>query len=264
MKLTLAKTALFGNAQCDFWQNESGDVFMTSRQLGRAIGYADPQKGMDKLVERNPQLKNEEFSVTVKLTGTDGKLYNTRVFNEDGIYEATMLAKTEKAAEFRSWVRKILKSLRKGEVAIVASTDYKQMELEIKRMNAEARLLNARTRQAMLILKSKDGKTLSPQSVELLDINALEVLTDKPIEYRPEVQKTYTAEQIGKELGISKQMVGRIANEHDLKTPEYGIEVLDKSPYSSKQVPSFRYYESGRQAIIEAFKKRKTSGANEE
>ena len=36
---------------------------------------------------------------------------------------------------------------------------------------------------------------------------------------------------------------GRIANEHRLKTPEYGVEVWDKSRYSAKQVPAWRYNE---------------------
>lgn len=38
-----------------------------------------------------------EFSVTLKMRATDGKQYDTRIFTEDGIYEVTLLAKTEKA-----------------------------------------------------------------------------------------------------------------------------------------------------------------------
>ena len=39
-----------------------------------------------------------------------------------------------------------------------------------------------------------------------------------------------------------------------MKTPEYGIAVLDKSRYSDKQVPNFRYNEKGRQKLIELVK----------
>ncbi len=45
-------------------------------------------------------------------------------------------------------------------------------------------------------------------------------------------------------------MYKRVANQHGLKT---GVQVLDKSPYSSKQVPSFRYNEAGRQALMDRF-----------
>jgi prophage antirepressor-like protein len=250
--LALVKSESFGNVKCDFWQNNAGDVFMTSKQLGAALGYTDPQKGIDNLIDRNPQLKDEQFSVTLKMRGTDGKLYNTRVFNEDGIYEASMLAKTDRANKFRAWVRKILKALRKGDVVVVSPA--KLQELEIKRINAEARLLNAKTRHAKLILQCQNGKSLSPISVELLNINALEVLTDSQINYRPEIEKTYTASDIAKETGVSANKIGKIANANGLKTPEYGISVLDKSPYSDKQVPAWRYNERGRQKLLELLK----------
>ncbi|WP_058301790.1 BRO family protein [Gorillibacterium timonense] len=103
----------FGSLDVDVWQGESGEMFMTAKQLGEAIGYADPQKGMDNLVDRNPQLRNKEFSVTLKLRGSDEKQYDTRLFNEDGIYEATMLARTDRASQFRSWIRGVLKDIRK-------------------------------------------------------------------------------------------------------------------------------------------------------
>ncbi len=33
--LVLAKTEMFGAVQCDFYQNESGDIFMTGEQRRR-------------------------------------------------------------------------------------------------------------------------------------------------------------------------------------------------------------------------------------
>ena len=41
--------------------------------------------------------------------------------------------------------------------------------------------------------------------------------------------------------GIDKAKIGHIANVNGLKAPEYGKPVWDKSPYSNKQVESFRY-----------------------
>jgi hypothetical protein len=181
-------------------------------------------------------------------------LRERRIFTEDGIYEVTMLSRTKVAREFRAWVRKVLKSLRRGETVLVqpGSEDAK---LKIQQARAEAMLINARTRQAKLILEMQKNKTLSPVAVELLSINALERLIDKPTEYRPDIGgKHYTATEIGKELGISANKVGKIANTHGLKTEEYGIMALDKSPYSDKQVQSFRYNERGRQKLIELVK----------
>jgi len=45
-------------------------------------------------------------------------------------------------------------------------------------------------------------------------------------------------------ISISTNMLGRIANEHHLKTAEYGYLAYDKAKSSIKQVESFRYYEN--------------------
>ncbi|MFJ8099406.1 Bro-N domain-containing protein [Lysinibacillus sp. NPDC096212] len=248
-QLQIIKSEMFNEVSCDFWQNENGEVFMTVIQLASALGYAD-KSGIEKIVQRNEYLKEVEFSATDKLSAPDGKQYETRIFSEDGIYEVSMLARTKVAKDFRSFVRKTLKALRKGEIVLVQPQTI-DAELEIKRMRAEAMLNNSRTKQAKLILDMQKNKILSPVAVELLNINALEVLTEQVIEHRPEVKKSYTATDIGTELGISPQRVGSIANKHNLKTNEYGYFALDKSPYSNKQVESFRYFEKGRKKIQE-------------
>ncbi|MGS0941023.1 phage antirepressor N-terminal domain-containing protein [Pseudomonas luteola] len=53
------------------------------------------------------------------------------------------------------------------------------------------------------------------------------------------------AKEVGKKLGISANMIGRLANANGLKIPEYGEFRLDKSAYSSKQVESFFYNGAG-------------------
>ena len=62
--------------------------------------------------------------------------------------------------------------------------------------------------------------------------------------YRPQVQKTYTATQIGEQLGISANKVGKLANAHNLKTEKYGMYVLDKARGHDKQIENFRYYDN--------------------
>jgi hypothetical protein len=124
-------------------------------------------------------------------------------------------------------------------------------KLQLQKQRAEAMLINAKTRAFKALMKVINNRQLSSVAVELFGITALEQLTGKPIEYRPQIEKTYTATEIAKELGVTAKKIGEIANAHGLKTPEYGITVLDKSRYSDKQVPSFRYNEKGRQKLIE-------------
>ena len=117
-ELQLKTTEMFGEVQTDIYENESHEMFMTIEQLGRCLGYAS-KNSIKSLISRNPYIKNEEFSKVVSIcnpldNSTVGQ--KTRVFNEDGIYEVTFLSNTDKALEFRRWVRKLLKSLRKGDL----------------------------------------------------------------------------------------------------------------------------------------------------
>ena len=248
--LALVKSEYFGEVQCDFYQNEQKDIVMTSEQLGMALGYSEPRKSISNLINRNEYLMTKEFSGVIKMMTPSGT-QETRIFNEDGIYEVTMLAKTEKAKEFRSWVRTILKKLRSGENIIIQPKNP-DAKLLIQQQRAEAMLLNAKTRQAKLILDMQKNKTLSPVAVELLGINALEVITGERIDYKPELkEKGYTATDIAKIAGVSANKVGRVATQAGLKTEENGVWVLDKSRSSSKQVSSFLYNEEGKKKLIE-------------
>jgi len=257
--LVLVKSEMFGNVQCDFYQNE--DTFcMTSEQLGQALEYADPRVSIGNLTNRNEYLKDSEFSSVINLM-TDAGLRETRVFTEDGIYEVTMLAKTEKAKTFRAFVRKTLKGLRTGQLQIIQSTTDNnyliEMAAKAKEMNAQARLNNSLTRKATLLLKERDNKrgVLSTQAVELLTINALEIITGENTLPRPALpDKMYSATEIAEEVGTTVQMVGRIATQYRLRSEEYGMWVLDKAKHSDKQVQTFKYNEKGRQELLRLLK----------
>jgi len=265
--LQLIKSSKFGEIECDIYSNEK-EMFMTSTQLGECLGYSEPRKSISNLVNRFEYLKDKEFSGVTKMMtpygegyGQNGGTQETRVFTEDGIYEVTMLAKTEKAKEFRAFIRKLLKSLRKGEVKIVKPSNEQMELLQIKKQNADARLRNAKVREAKFLLEVVDKykNVLAEQSVELLTINAIEVINGKNTLDRPNLpeKKYYTATEIGKELGISANRVGKIANASNLKVDEYGMYVLDKSRYSAHQEPTFRYNENGKLKIAEIVKEEK-------
>lgn len=56
-------------------------------------------------------------------------------------------------------------------------------------------------------------------------------------------ERLMSAGEVGAKLGISANMVGRLTKQYNLKTGQYGEWLHDKSRYSDKQVPSFRYKE---------------------
>lgn len=250
-ELTLIKSDKFGETECDIY-SDSKEMYMTAGQLGKCLEYAEPIIAINKVVSRNPYLKNEEFSVVTKLVSTDGKQYNTRVFTEDGIYEVTMLAKTEKAKQFRAWVRKLLKSLRSGEVTAIKSDKLAEMKLKAAADRAAAMKMNAENRRLKLLLDHPHLKDLSPIARQTWELKALEAATGADIgEHLPECGELMQAGQLAtlwtKEFGVkvTSAMLGKLANQNGLKTDEYGVVAMDKSPYSSKEIPSFRYNSKG-------------------
>lgn len=237
--LKLVKSSKFNEVECDIYSNDK-EMFMTTEQLGNCLGYEYAKQAISKIIDRNKYLKNKEFSRVVKMGTLEGdRLVNreVRIFTEDGIYEVTMLAKTEKAKEFRAFVRKLLKSLRSGENKLIKTTEY-------QKLTAQAKLNNSRARMASILMKLAD-KTDIKEYKQVCCSYASAVITGKALLPLPEVnQKTYSATDIGKKLGISANMVRKIANANNLKTEKYGKLFYDKSKYSNKEVETFRYYDN--------------------
>lgn len=93
--------------------------------------------------------------------------------------------------------------------------------------------------------------SLAPVAQETLLITTAEQITGIAIPYRPQIeQTTYSAKELGDVLGVSANMVGRLANKYNLKVPKYGLYYLSKSQNSDKQVETWRYYE----CVIDEFK----------
>lgn len=235
--LQLVKSERFGEIEADIYSN-GDDMFMTISQLATCLGYAD-KKGIENLIDRNQYLKTEEFSYIQKVPLVLGGTQQTRTFTEDGIYEVTMLSGQPKAKEFRAWIRQVLKALRRGQQVRIGNKEAERIAAQEKR--AEAMLLNAQTRRYKAIIGSIKDQKLSPIAAEVFGLAALEQLTGKTVNYRPECERTYSATEVGELLGVSSQRIGKLANANGLKTDEYGITVMDKSPYSPKEVSAFRY-----------------------
>ena len=231
-ELELVKSAKFGEVQADIYKNGE-EPCMTTEQLGECLGYSHPRENINKIVQRNPYLRSQEFSCEVKMTSQSGAK-NTRVFTEDGIYEITLLAKTEKAKEFRSWVRRVLKSLRKGDTKIVSMTQY-------QKMMAETRLENAKIRKAQLLTRLAEQYDGTYKQV--LNSYATKELTGEHLLPLPVLPgKTYSATELGDILGVSANKIGIISNRHGLKCEKYGQWFNDKAKGHNKEVQSFRYY----------------------
>ena len=111
---------------------------------------------------------------------------------------------------------------------------------------------NAATRKANIMYKIAMKTDSKSSQQQLLALAAKELTGEMTIPSMK--QKEYSATEVGKRLGITSTMVGRIANKLGIKAEqpgqnEYGRWSNSKSRYSDKEVPQWLYSDKGVQAV---------------
>lgn len=114
------KSEKFGELSIDLYRKKDNkdDIWFTKRQIGEALEYKDPQWGVDRIVEKNKE-RLSKFSVTTKLMATDGKSYNTTLFNRRGVMEICRFSKQPKANLLYDWIYDIVEAYLDGELRSV-------------------------------------------------------------------------------------------------------------------------------------------------
>lgn len=228
-----------------------GDPWFVGKDVATALGYSNTKDALAAHVE------SEDKSIIQRSQFPTLEIPNRgmTIINESGLYSLILGSKLDGAKRFKRWVTsEVLPAIRKTGAYATDSkaAEIKMRELRVKEMNAQARLLNAETRR-LKILQAERG--LSQVAIDTAAVKAAEEITGQDLgDYLPKTGKTYSASEVGNALGISANKVGKIANAYGLKTEEYGVFVMDKSRYSSKEVTSFRYNEKGKAKIREILK----------
>lgn len=125
---------------------------------------------------------------------------------------------------------------------INAFHDMKKTLTSKKTDKTEIEMMKVRIRMSNQYLKLAKVNTLSEQYKNILIAKSAEILSGEQLLPLPKSQQeTYSATDIAKMLNVSAQKIGRIANENNLKTTEYGEWYRDKSKHSNKEVDTFRY-----------------------
>lgn len=102
-----------------------GQIFFSSEEIGRQLGYANPSKSINILFNRN-QRELVSYAVGIKLMSTDGRFYKIRHFSEEGVYIISMLASTPRAREFRAKLARLLRHIREQRVELAHEAGYMQ------------------------------------------------------------------------------------------------------------------------------------------
>ena len=169
--------------------------------------------------------------------------------NEYGLYNLILGSRKDEAKRFKRWItHEVVPSIRKtGSYNTIPKerSEFKEQELK-------ARMLNARVRESNQYLKIAAQIDI-PEYRYILQAKSAEALNGGvPVLPLQEVErKTYSATEIGAMFGVSANKIGKLANAHKLKTPEYGKLFYSKSEHSVKEVETWRYYDS----VIPVFEK---------
>ncbi|WP_304672583.1 BRO family protein [Neisseria bergeri] len=102
-------TVFHGNTPVSIIDHQ-GRFWLTAEDVGRCLGYGqgNERDGITRVYNRHIDEFLSEDSVTVKLTATDGKGYDTRVFSKTGCIKLGFFAGTKLAKEFRTWAARML------------------------------------------------------------------------------------------------------------------------------------------------------------
>lgn len=207
-----------------------GVIWFVGKDIAEALGYSNPRKALADHVD------NEDKNTVTIRDGIPGNP-NVTVINESGVYSLIFASKLPDAKEFKHWVTsEILPSVRTtGSYSTGVQIDT------AKQQRAEAMLNNSRARVASLWLKISDMAT--PEYRQVCSSYASAALCGKEVIPLPTAvsEHLYTAEEIGKELGLSANKVGRMANELGMKTAQYGKYFYDKAKNCAKEVQTFKY-----------------------
>lgn len=112
MEIIKREKGEFGEIKIDFYLNKDRAILVTIEQLAQGFGYKN-RKGIERMLERNSYLRNEEYSVIAKVPHSLGGAQETRLFNKRGIFEIGMLSRTEKGKAFRAWIYDYIEELEK-------------------------------------------------------------------------------------------------------------------------------------------------------
>lgn len=234
MKNSLVKSDNSRKTLTDFQSFENGSVDCFEENNNLWFRLSDIAKVLE--VGKDTASRWKEWADTDEIELKKNQLGGHAIpyASESLLYRILNRSNSPKAKPFERWVTKIvIPSIRKnGSYNLQSVSSVREKEVGLAR---------AEFLRSMALEYNGKSETYK----QILDAYAVKELEGEFILPLPEVkQKSYSAGEVGKMLGISANKVGSIANKSNLKTEEFGHWVHDKSPYSSKEVESFRYYDN--------------------
>ena len=150
------------------------------------------------------------------------------IISESGLYTLIMRSNKPEAKKFRKWVTsEVLPSIRKtGGYSMHSSSDGMHLsaeELEIRRREIGTKREELKLRAAELLrqMVKYPACPMTDETKTVFEHEAFRIITGHEyLPMLPEVREAwYSATDIGKKLGVSKNQIGKWSNQYGLKAP---------------------------------------------
>lgn len=233
--LQIIETNIFNGVPCDVY-SDGNRIYMTRQQIGQALGYNNPSDAIE-LIHRRHKDRFAPFSVTFKLTGTDGKMYNTYLYNQRGIMEICRWSRQPLADKFMDWVWDIIEAYRDGNLILsqskqipAALTDEHIIQMiddKFSQLKSELQEELKSIQQSTLSTTTTTKATVqSPEDIIRETIEPLaKLLHDNSKGYNCTFRKVYTAMNVSWSHRLS-----RYQHQHNNKNKPSKLRLISDNP----------------------------------
>ena len=172
-------------------------------------------------IEKYDFISNEDYSIILSNRDGDrvGKPKMEYLLTVDTAKEISMVENNPRGRQVRRYFIECEKRL-KAVSGAIGARDAEKLRQQAKRLEIMDR--NSRNRQAQILKSVAEffKEILSDTSMQAIASEVTALISGDRLVEAPEVEKLFSAGEIGKMCGISGNMVGRIANEHGLKVDD--------------------------------------------
>lgn len=129
---------------------ENNEAWFTRTQIGELLEYKNPNREISHIHNKHKE-RLDAFSVVVKLRTTDGKAYDTYVYNTKGVFEICRWSRQPKADMVMDALFDMAEEVReKGYYSVLPDTEL--VKLIVSNMNDEDKL------ESVIIPALREGK----------------------------------------------------------------------------------------------------------
>lgn len=168
IKLQLIKEGDFLGTKCDFYKDEDNNIYMTRKQIGDALDYANGDISIRNMHNRRQNKERlDRFSIRTAVVRVEGSREVTRdtvLYTEKGIYEITRISEQPKADEFYDWVYDQIQLIRRNAGTIIEGREMEFLDNYFPSLQEETKLMMVKDLQKTVKEKQREIDELTPKA----------------------------------------------------------------------------------------------------